>query len=75
MKHKKIKKVAFLEILNFLQKKHAIYCSYHPLPRAMLDIGLPYKSIKPKVRNNNVARLDQIRDYLIYLHALINLEK
>ena len=41
----------------------------------MLDIGLSYKLIKPKLCNNNVARIDLIRDYLISLHVLLKLEK
>ena len=41
----------------------------------MLEIGLSYKPSKPKMRNNNVVCLDQIRDYLISMHALLNLEK
>ena len=41
----------------------------------MLDIGPSYKPRKPKICKNNVARLDQIRDYLIYLHALLKPEK
>ena len=40
----------------------------------MLDIGLSYKPSKPKICNNKIARLDQIRDYLISLHALLKLE-
>ena len=71
MNHTKGKKVAYREILNWLQKKHAVYCIKYTL----FDIGLSYKPIKPKVHNNDVACLNQIRDYMIYLHALINLEK
>ena len=41
MKHVKLKKVACRDILNWIQKKHAVYCSNHTLLRAMLDIGLP----------------------------------
>ena len=74
-KHAKGKKVACPEILNWLQNKYAVYCIKHTLLRAMLDIGLYYKPSKPKMRNNNVARLDEIRDYLISLHALLKIEK
>ena len=73
--HSKGKKLAFHKILNWLRKKYAIYCSKHTLLQAIIDIGLYYKTSKPKTSNNNVARLDQIRDYLIYLHALLKLEK
>ena len=41
----------------------------------MLDIRLYYNPSKPKNRNNNVAHLDQIRDYLISMHALLNIDK
>ena len=75
MNNAKGKKVACHEILNCLQNNHAVYCSKHTLSRAMLDIGISYKPSKPKVRKNNVARLDQIRDYSVSLHALLKLEK
>ena len=75
MKHAKESKVACRKILNCLKKKHSVYCSKHTLSRAMLDISLSFKPSKPKLRNNNVARIDQIRDCLISLHALLNLDK
>ena len=62
MKHAKESKVACRKILNWLRNKHAMCCSKHTLLRAMLGIGLSYKLSKPKVRNNNVARLERIRD-------------
>ena len=74
-KNAKGKKLALHEMLNCLQKKHAVYRSNHTLSRAMLDIGLSYKPSKPIMCNNNVSLLDQIRDYLIYLHALIKIDK
>ena len=74
-KHTKGKKLTCCEILNWLWKKHAVYCSKHTLSRDMLDNGLSYKPSKPKIRNNHVARLDQIIYYLISLHALLKLEK
>ena len=51
------KKVACRKILNWFQNKHAVYYIKHSLLRAMIDIGLSYKSIKPKVCNNNVAHI------------------
>ena len=74
-KHEKGKKVACRDILNWLRKKHAVYCSKHTLSRAMLGIGLSYKPSKPKMCNNNFSRLDQITDYLISMHAMHKLEK
>ena len=73
--HMKGKKLACREILNWLQKMHAVYCSKHTLLKAMLDIGLSYNPSKQNMRNNNVARIDQIRDYLISLHAMSKLDK
>ena len=69
----KRKKVVFREILNWLRNEHAVYCSKHTLSQDMLDIGVPYKPRKPKICNNNVARIDQIREYFISLHDLLNL--
>mmetsp|Transcript_21520 Transcript_21520/g.44287 ORF Transcript_21520/g.44287 Transcript_21520/m.44287 type:complete len:705 (+) Transcript_21520:260-2374(+) len=74
-KHEKGRKVSRRELLNWLRKKHDVNCSKMALSRAMLDLGLSYKPSKPKARNNNVARLDQIRDYLIDLHSLLKKEK
>ena len=74
-KHVKGKKLACREILNWFRKKHAIYCRKHTLSQDMHDIRLSYKPSKPKMRNNNVARHDQIRDYLISLHVLLKNEK
>ena len=74
-KHSKGKKVACRKILNCLKKKHSVYCSKHTLSRAMLGIGLSYNPSKPIMRNNNVACIDQIRNYLISLHGLLKLEK
>ena len=39
-KHTKVNKLACRVILNWLQKKHAVYCSKHTLSQAMLGIGL-----------------------------------
>ena len=74
-KHAKGEKVAFPDIINWLRKKYVVYCSKHTLLQSIFDIVLSYNSSKPKMCNNNVARLDQIRDYLISLHALLKLEK
>ena len=74
MNHTKGKKVACHEILNWFQKKYAVYCSKHTLLRDMLDIGLYHNPRKNKVRNNNITRIDQIRDYLISLHAMLKLD-
>ena len=74
-KHAKGKEITCLGILNWLRKNHSVYCRNNTLSRAMLDIGLSYKTIKPKIRNNNVARLDQIRYYLISMYALLNIDK
>ena len=41
----------------------------------MLDIGLSYKQNKPNACDKNISRLDQIRDHLISLHALLKLNK
>ena len=41
----------------------------------MLGIGLSYKPSKPIMRNNNVACIDQIRNYLISLHVLLTVKK
>ena len=75
MKHRKGKKVACREIFDWLRKKHAVYCSKHTLLRAIIDISLSYKPRKTKMCNNKFACLEQIRDYLISLHALLKLEK
>ena len=40
MNHSKVKKLAYGKIINWLWKKHAVYCSKHNLSRAMLEIGL-----------------------------------
>ena len=74
MKHEKKEGSLPLDI-KLAPKYYAVYCSKHALSRSMLDIGLYYKPNKLKVRNNNVARLEKIRDYLISLYALINIEK
>ena len=74
-KQAKGNKVACREILNWLRKKHAVYCIKKTLLRSMLDIGKYYNRSKSKLYKNNVTRLDQIRDYFISLHAMLKIEK
>ena len=61
MKHEK-KEVSLPRDIKLAPKYYAVYCSKHALSQSMLDIGLYYKPNKLKVRNNNVARLEKIRD-------------
>ena len=61
-KHVKVNKVACREILNWIQRNCALYCSNHTLSQYMLYIGLSYNPSKPEVCNNNIASIDQIRD-------------
>ena len=37
-KHAKVKKVACRDILNWIWKKHAVYCSKHTILQNMLDM-------------------------------------
>ena len=66
-KHARGKKVNRTELVNWLRKKEGVSISKSALGKTMVSLGLSYKASKPLARNNNAARIDQIRDYLIDL--------
>ena len=74
-KHEKGRKVSRKEICNWLRKKEGVVISASAIGRTMVSLGLSYKASKPLARNNNAARVDQIRDYLIDLSKWLKEEE